>query len=201
MARGAFIREGYAAASMSKISEIVGGSKRTLYALFPSKKDLFCAVIEEECARLFDQVFAFGPLLSDPRSAVVLFAQRFVTKLLSDDIVGLDRLSVAESVRFPQVGQVVFEFAHTRGLDRLMPYMEQAIEKGVLRAVGAREAAEFLLYLCAGSPLQRLRLWNVVEKVAADEIERYAHHVMIAFLAVYGNDTLASEVRKLAQSR
>ena len=37
IARAAFLREGYAAASMSEIAAKVGGSKATLYSYFPSK--------------------------------------------------------------------------------------------------------------------------------------------------------------------
>ena len=53
IARAAFLREGYAAASMAEIAAKIGGSKATLYSYFPSKKDLFAAVIEEEVRRMF----------------------------------------------------------------------------------------------------------------------------------------------------
>jgi len=198
VARAAFIREGYAAVSMSKISETVGGSKRTLYSLFPSKKDLFFTVIDLECTRLFDHVFELGPSLADLRSAVVLFAQRFLSRLLSEDNIALQRMVIAESVRFPEVGQALFEFAHQRGIERLTPYLQQAMASKLLRPGNPREVALRLLEMCTSSHLGQLRLWNIAKDVTSAELEKSAYNVMICFLAAYGTDALANEVRALA---
>lgn len=199
VAREAFIRDGYAATSMSKISEAVGGSKRTLYSLFPSKQDLLFALVDEESARLFDQLYDFTPPISDPRTNVALFAQRFLTMVLSDDLIEFERMIVAESKRIPQLGRALDEFGLKRGIDRLTPFMAHAIESGTLCRCDARRAAEFLLDLCSGQ-LQRLRLWNVIETATPAMIEKEASMVMIAFLAVYGNDDLAREVRQFVRT-
>ena len=49
VARSVFFEVGYAGASMSLISQRLGGSKATLYAYFNSKEDLFAALIHEGC--------------------------------------------------------------------------------------------------------------------------------------------------------
>ncbi|HEY2834957.1 MAG TPA: helix-turn-helix domain-containing protein, partial [Rhizomicrobium sp.] len=49
VAHTAFLSDGYAATSMSAIAAKVGGSKATLYYYFPSKEELFLAVIDEKC--------------------------------------------------------------------------------------------------------------------------------------------------------
>lgn len=199
VARQAFIRDGYAATSMSKISEVVGGSKRTLYSLFPSKQDLLFAVVDEESARLFDRLYDFAPPVNDPRTAVALFAQRFLTMILSDDLIEFERMIIAESKRMPQLGQALSEFGIKRGLDRLAPFMEQATEVGWLCRGDTRQQAEFLLDLCSGR-LQRQRLWNVTGTLTPTMIEKEAYMAMVAFLAVYGNDALASEVRQFVRT-
>jgi AcrR family transcriptional regulator len=199
VAREAFIRDGYAATSMSKISEEVGGSKRTFYSLFPSKQDLLVALVDEESARLFDQLYDFAPPVSDPRTAVALFAQRFISMLIADDLIEFERMIIAESKRIPQLGQALDEFGVKRGVERLAPYMKVAMEKGWLCHCDYRQAAEFLLDLCSGQ-LHQMRLWNVIETAAPAMIEKDAYRVMIAFLAVYGNDDLAREVRQLVQA-
>jgi TetR/AcrR family transcriptional regulator, mexJK operon transcriptional repressor len=198
VAREAFIRDGYAASSMSKISEVVGGSKRTLYSLFPSKQDLLIALVDEESSRLFDQLYDFAPPVNDLRTAVALFAQRFLTMILSEDLIEFERMIIAESKRIPQLGQVLDEFGLKRGVERLSPFMEMAIENGWLCRCDCRQAAEFLLDLCSGK-LRRMRLWNVIETTTPAMIEKEAYKVMIAFLAVYGNDDVAQEVRRFVQ--
>lgn len=199
VARQAFIRDGYAATSMSKISEAVGGSKRTLYSLFPSKQDLLFAVVDEESTRLFNQLYDFGPPVNDPRTAVALFAQRFLTMILADDLIEFERMIIAESNRIPRLGQALDEYGAARGIARLAPFMEQAMEKGWMCRCDSRRAAEFLLDLCSGK-LRRMRLWNVIETATPAMIENEAYMVMIAFLAVYGNDTVAHEVRQLVRT-
>src|SRR5262245_30381347 len=46
-AKKIFLDQGFDAASMSEISERVGGSKATLYGYFPSKEELFIACLRD----------------------------------------------------------------------------------------------------------------------------------------------------------
>jgi hypothetical protein len=57
------------------------------------------------------------------RTAVALFAQRFLTMVLSDDLIEFERMVIAVSKRFPQIGQAIAEFGLKRGIDRLAPFM------------------------------------------------------------------------------
>jgi AcrR family transcriptional regulator len=50
-ARKAFLRDGYGQTSMSSIAADVGGSKTTLWNYFPSKEDLFAAVVDDQVER------------------------------------------------------------------------------------------------------------------------------------------------------
>ena len=101
IARAAFLREGYSAASVSEIAAKVGGSKATLYSYFPSKRDLFAAVIEEEVRLMLAPLFEMSETQGDVRTVLERFARRFLDMLLSEDTVAFYRLVVAESARFP----------------------------------------------------------------------------------------------------
>lgn len=46
IAKREFLDHGYSGASMSAISAELGGSKGTLWSYFPSKEDLFAAVLD-----------------------------------------------------------------------------------------------------------------------------------------------------------
>ena len=47
-----FLKEGFAAVSMSSIAARVGGSKATLYNYFASKEELFAATVAARCGQL-----------------------------------------------------------------------------------------------------------------------------------------------------
>jgi AcrR family transcriptional regulator len=185
IARAAFLREGYAAASVSEIAAKVGGSKATLYSYFPSKKDLFAAVIEEEVRLMLAPLFEMSETQGDVRTVLERFARRFLDMLLSEDTVAFYRLVVAESARFPEIGQAAYHIGVQHGLDRLADYFLAAMERGELRRTEASVAVAQFMDLCAGE-LHRKRLFGVVGADDRSEVEKQAKNAVTTFLAAYG---------------
>ena len=194
IARAAFLREGYAAASMSEIAAKVGGSKATLYSYFPSKRDLFAAVIEEEVRQILAPLFEMSETQGDVRTVLERFARRFLDMLLSEDTVAFYRLVVAESARFPEIGQAAYQIGVQHGLDCLAEYVVAATERGELRRADASVAVAQFLDLCAGE-LHRKRLFGVVGADDRDEVEKQARNAVATFLAAYGADDLSRAAR------
>jgi len=189
IARAAFLREGYAAASVSEIAAKVGGSKATLYSYFPSKKDLFAAVIEEEVRLMLAPLFEMSETQGDVRTVLERFARRFLDMLLSEDTVAFYRLVVAESARFPEIGQAAYHIGVQHGLDRLAEYVVAAMERGELRRTNPSVAVAQFLDLCSGE-LHRKRLFGVVGADDRDEVETQVRNAVTTFLAAYGaNET------------
>jgi AcrR family transcriptional regulator len=187
IARAAFLREGYAAASMSEIAAKVGGSKATLYSYFPSKKDLFVAVIEEEVRQMLAPLFEMDETQGDVRTVLERFGRRFLDLLLADDTIAFYRLVVAESARFPEVGQAAYQFGVQHGIDHLAGYFAAAMERGDLRRADASVAVTQFMDLCSGE-LHRKRLFGVVGADDPDAFERQAKAAVATFLAAYGAD-------------
>ena len=185
IARAAFLREGYSAASVSEIAAKVGGSKATLYSYFPSKRDLFAAVIEEEVRLMLAPLFEMSETQGDVRTVLERFARRFLDMLLSEDTVAFYRLVVAESARFPEIGQAAYHIGVQHGLDRLADYFLAAMERGELRRTEASVAVAQFMDLCAGE-LHRKRLFGVVGVDDRDEVEKQARNAVATFLAAYG---------------
>jgi AcrR family transcriptional regulator len=194
IARAAFLREGYAAASMSEIAAKVGGSKATLYSYFSSKKDLFAAVIEEEVRQKFAPLFEMDETQGDARTVLERYARRFLDMLLAEDTIAFYRLIVAESARFPEVGQAAYQIGVQQGLDHLAGYFVAAIARGELRQAEASVAVAQFLDLCSGE-LHRKRLFGVVCVDDRDEVEKQARDAVATFLAAYGADDLSRAAR------
>ena len=196
IAHDAFMRDGYSGTSMSRIAAQLGGSKTTLYNYFSSKKELFVAVTERESARLFDQLFVVEEASGDFRATAIELARRFLTALLSDHLVAGYRLIVAESGRFPEVGQTTNELALERGLALLTSYFQRAIDAGHLRHANSELAARQFVGLACGT-LHMQRLWNVIADVAPERIAAEAERVADTFLAAFGNDALSRAARQV----
>jgi len=195
IAREAFLQDGYSGTSMSRIAVLVGGSKATLYSYFPSKKDLFVAVVDRETTRLYDEIFHIEPVRGEAEAVVAGVVKRCLEGLLSDTIVAGYRLIIAEAGRFPEIGKTAYDLAVRRGLERIAQYFRKAREAGVLRDCDPREAADSFLDLAAGN-LHTQRLWNAVEKLDASALEAEARRITAVFLAAYGNDRLSRNARQ-----
>jgi AcrR family transcriptional regulator len=196
IAREAFLQDGYSGTSMSRIAALVGGSKATLYSYFPSKKDLFVAVIDRETSGLFDRIFNLQLTAEDPQEAITELVRRCLDGLLSDTIVSGYRLIIAEAGRFPEIGKTTYELAVRRGLERIGRYFARLVSEGTLRPCNPLEAADTFLDLAAGN-LHTQRLWNSVEKPDAAALEAETRRITAVFLAAYGNETLSRSAREL----
>lgn len=194
IAHEAFMQDGYSGTSMSRIAQALGGSKTTLYNYFASKKELFVAVSDRECAKLLDQIFVVAEAAGDFRTRVVALARRTITAMVDDHSIASLRLIVAESGRFPEVGHAAHELGLERGLERLADYFRRAIAAGDMRAADPHLAAEQFLDLASGS-LHRRRLWNVIPSVSAEVIAAEAERIATTFLAAFGNDEMSRAAR------
>lgn len=183
----AFRLDGYEGASMSRIAADLGGSKTTLYNYFQSKHELLMAVIDRQGARLLDQIFPVDEGLGCFRTRLTDLARRFLRALTSSDAIASQRLVVAESGRFPEVGQNTYELALERGLVRLTVWFQRAIDAGEMRAVDPRLVAEQFHDLVTGN-LHRRRLWNVITEISEQAIANEAERIANTIIAAFGND-------------
>jgi AcrR family transcriptional regulator len=195
IAYAAFIREGYAGTSMSRIAAQLGGSKTTLYNYFESKKELFIAVTDHECAKLFDEIFVATEIAGDFRDRVHELARRLMGAMLSDEMIAAYRLIVAESGRFPEIGHAMHEIALRRGTQHLAAFFKRAIESGEMREVNPKMAAEQFLDLTSGV-LHKLRLWNVMPAIEPARMTAEVERIASTFLAAFGNDALSRQARE-----
>ena len=101
---------------------------------------------------------------------------------------------VAESVRFPEVGQAMYELGFKRGVEQMRDMIQRGMNGGVFRQANALQAADFLLTTCAGS-LHDLKTWNIGIVITPEDIERQIEQAANAFLAFYGTEETARQAR------
>lgn len=126
VARQLFLEQGYAATTMSAVAEAIGGSKATLWAHFASKEALFAEVADAVVGGFAERM---DELLGGQRFSVQGlrdFCQRFVGQLLSRESTSLFRLIIAESGRFPELGEMFFVRGPAITVASLAVYFEGA---------------------------------------------------------------------------
>ncbi len=178
-----FMEEGYAAASMSTIAARLGGSKGTLYNYFRSKAELFVAVIQSQCEVHQNQIFDLPD--QDLRSFLSQLAGRFARLMMSEEVIVIHRIVVAEATRFPEIGEALYEAGPKRGKARLVAYMNLAMDEGRMKRADPERAAEQAMELALAG-MYRRRLWNVGPIPTDEEIDANIEAGIATFMAAYG---------------
>ena len=159
-ARASFLDQGYAATSMSAIAAALGGSKTTLWTYFPSKEELFAAVLEAEIGRFRAELLATLDLSGELGETLRRFCRALLAKISAPDSIRLHRSIAAEAGRFPELGQIFYDRAPRQTQQKLAAYLDEAMKRGALRAAEPMFAAQQLLALLQ-TRLYIFRLWNV----------------------------------------
>jgi AcrR family transcriptional regulator len=184
-AREAFFSKGYGGTSMSSISAQVGGSKTTLWSYFPSKQDLFAAVVD-------DLVEKYGKALEvplDPESDIAESLRRMGRAILntihSQPIIDLHRLTIGEAGRFPELARLFHERGPARGKTRLREFIRGAMARGKLRAGDPAEAGLVLVGMIQSGLFQQ-HLLGLIGRPDQAELDRELEAAVDAFMRVWG---------------
>lgn len=185
-AKDMFFKEGYAGASMDRITAQAGVSKATVYSHFRSKEELLLAVVEEVVQPIRDDYLSVMDHSAGFEPWLLELADILAHKVLLPDVIALERLVIAEALRFPELGRIFQSIAVDSSFEVLRPRVEQAIAEGALRPCDPIVAIGHFAEMCAGS-LRRKMLFN--EGIAPDESEigRHVRDVVDVFLNGYAN--------------
>jgi AcrR family transcriptional regulator len=163
VAQRLFLEQGYAATTMSAVAEAMGGSKATLWAHFASKEALFAAVADAMVSGFAERM---DELLGGKRFSIPGlrdFCQRFFERLLSPESTTLFRMIIAESDRFPELGEMFF----VRGPEQTASKLERYFS-GAFTPSEARRLAEVTLSALVGFRVQAMMQPSNAEPGALD---------------------------------
>ncbi|MGN6692409.1 MAG: TetR/AcrR family transcriptional regulator [Sphingopyxis sp.] len=147
-AREAFFANGYAGTTMSSIASKVGGSKTTLWSYFPSKEDLFAAIVDDIVDH-YGQVLTLDLPVDRPVPEVLRnFGNVLMTKLTSKPLLSLYRLVVGEADRFPHLAETFYDRGPRRGKARAAEWIAEKMARGELRMGNPMRAVQHFSGLC-----------------------------------------------------
>ncbi|MDW4498304.1 TetR/AcrR family transcriptional regulator [Sulfitobacter sp. D35] len=184
-ARTVFMADGFEGASVDEIARVASVSKATLYSYFPDKRLLFLEVAQRECSRQaregLDRIDMAGP----PRSVLGQAGRHFLKFLTSRFGQQIFRICVAESDRFPELGQQFYNSGPAVMRAEISAYLETAIARGELQIEDVGLAADQFGELCKADVWPRL-IFGVSKSVSDAEIDRVVDGALETFMARYG---------------
>ena len=144
-----FMEKGYDAASMGEIAARAHASKETFYRHFPTKDELFRAVVicraERVAQGLGTALLAHEP----PEKALAAFGELVISQMVSSDSVTFHRVLGMARERFPDLLQLYRATGPYRVRDAVALYLKQQTKEGRLRYMNAEVAARQFFDLVA----------------------------------------------------
>jgi AcrR family transcriptional regulator len=111
-----FLQNGFGGTSLERIAEAAGAGKATLYSRYSGKEALFSAVVTRNCERSLRLVFETPQSGALPQR-LLMVTQTLVTRLLSDEVIGLIRMVVADAPRFPSLAKLTSDAGRSRAME------------------------------------------------------------------------------------
>jgi TetR/AcrR family transcriptional regulator, mexJK operon transcriptional repressor len=145
-----FLRCGYGGTSMGRIVRSLGISKTTLYSRYPSKEDLFRAIVSRQIEGL-----SVATSLQESGAWLELgmglraYGNRSLEISLSGDLLQVNRLIYSESHRFPELGAAAAE--RTRlGIGQISDFIAQCARRDRIPCRDPDGVAEAFIFMLRG---------------------------------------------------
>ncbi len=173
---------GYHGTSLARVADAANVSKATLFKQFPTKDDLFAAIVTDywDAGQGTERI----PSPGDPRAGLTLFGTRYAELLVQEQMVGLHRMVIAEAPRFPELARMQFDLGKAPFFDQVRSYLEAETEATGLAVADATTAATQFLGMISNVVLWP-RLLLVDFKVTSADISRVVDEAVETMLARY----------------
>lgn len=159
IATNLFIEQGYAETSLVEIAKQAGVATRTIYQHFGDKEQIFQIVIDKRAAESEHEL----PTIDAEQKlfdVLTSTANYICSAALSESAIGLQRLLIAESQRFPELMRQMFESLFHRLHQNVEATFMQLAATGKTPAINHTESAKYFIDLLLGStPLQLNMNW------------------------------------------
>jgi len=128
-----FLTRGFDGATVDEIAEVARSGKPTIYARYPNKEALFVAAYGAGLAAANTRIASCTPAGTTIAERLESFGVLFLREAFRSEWIGLMRLAIAESRRFPGLGSSIVQITRERGsstMTRLQGECAESIELG-----------------------------------------------------------------------
>lgn len=183
-ATAAFLAEGYAATTIEAIARACRVAKRTIYARWSGKPELFRAVLEQLIAKWMSTSgeWADGETLE---ATLKTAADDILAVALTPEAIALHRLIIAESGRFPELPHLLQQTGAGEGNARIAALLDRAVARGDLPPQDTAVAAEQFLNLLLVGPQRRAL--GLGRPFSQNQLQQWRDHAIALFIAGAGS--------------
>jgi len=119
-----FLEKGFERASTNEIARRAQTSKQTLYALFPTKADLFAGVMRAHTEQLFSKHTYYIESAKAPSQTLTEIGYMVLNMFSAPEFLALYRIVVAETHNFPELARDLWREGVKRGNVLLAEYLQ-----------------------------------------------------------------------------
>ena len=171
-----FVEKGFAATRAEEVAARAGVSKGTLFLYFPSKEELFKAVVRENLARVVHESAGELDSFEGPSDALLLhFLQQWWARYGATKASDISKLIISEASNFPELAVFFRDEVVEPGTALLRRVLERGIARGEFRPVPIDTTVHLIL-----APLLFLVLWKHSLGPCCDALARIEPEAYIA---------------------
>jgi TetR/AcrR family transcriptional regulator, mexJK operon transcriptional repressor len=175
-----FLENGFERTTIEAITAAVGMAKRIVYARYGDKMTLFKAALERA---IEDWIVPVDQLreaeTGDLEETLHEIGRILVANVLTPEGLRLLRITNAESIRHPEIGQYTVRAGTEDTLAFLTDLFRRRLTDPRPTAQEARDAADAFLHLVVGGPSSTM-MWGVrLDEPEIERMTRYAVHLFL----------------------
>jgi AcrR family transcriptional regulator len=155
-ALASFAERGYAATRLDDIAQRAGVTRGTLYLYFPSKEELFKAVVRQRVVPVLERGEATIAAAGDVPTPALLASliESFPALAVEAPISAIPKLVIAEAGNFPDLARFYLDEVVARGRRLIKALIARGVARGEFRPV-AEES-----FFCVIAPMLLAMLWR-----------------------------------------
>lgn len=151
-----FVEKGFAATRVEEVAARAGVSKGTLFIYFPSKEELFKAVVRENASRHLSDAFReVAEFTGTSTDLLREFLRRWWTQYGGTPAAGLTKLMMSEAANFPELAQYYQDEVIDPSHELLRRVLQRGIDSGEFRPVDTHAVVQLTV-----APLVQMVTWR-----------------------------------------
>lgn len=175
-----FLERGFENTTISEVAAESGVTRRTVYARFNDKRELFRATLENGASQMMVSDEALDAVdTSSVERALHGFVRLRVEAMLTPLGIQMQRFVYAEAARFPELVRSVYHRISGPTIDRVAKLLAQAHARGEIRAEDPWWSARLLMNMTIGGPITNALMTGVD---SLDDMDLHIHRAIDVFL-------------------